>query len=201
MGKWEENKNEQECTFGWYWSDLLSPSAIFQTFGWVSVRSVCWAIERRSSPWRSICWRASQREQCDTLCHPCLFWGLGWGLFCPSLRDPGLVLCRRGHLSLAVEGKSPPGRELAKGNLCRGLNLRDEDRVGCSGGMVSCVPETDAWGQKSVKYYPGRLTKGSWQSRRGCLGGLGWTCTYREPGYDLGRRGASSALGATMSWG
>jgi len=31
-------------------------------------------------------------------------------------------LSRRKYLSLAVEGKSPPGREVAKGSLCRGLN-------------------------------------------------------------------------------
>jgi len=52
---------------------------------------------------------------------------------------------------LAVEGKSPPGREVAKGIPCRSLGLWDESRVRCSGGVGgSYVPETQMHEEREV---------------------------------------------------
>lgn len=65
--------------------------------------------------------------------------GLRWG---PSLRNSEWTSYRRRHLSLAVEGESVLGREVAKGILCRDLGLWDEGRLGCSAGRGSYVPET-----------------------------------------------------------
>lgn len=44
------------------------------------------------------------------------------GALLPQLQRSRTVLCRRKYVSLAIEGKSTPGREVAKGSLCRGLN-------------------------------------------------------------------------------